>query len=412
VSEVHVAAGSLRGAVLNPAADGRLQVWPCAEVRWVGGRISEVVACDGPADRVLLPGFVDLHCHWPQSHVRGQFGGQLLPWLRGAIWPAEAAFADPSVASARAEAFLAELLRAGTCAGLLFGPPFLDASLTLLERAPRGFFDGPALMECNAPDALLAPVASTLDQLATVAPEVRRRLVVSPRFAPNVTAAGLDACGQVATRWRLAVQSHLSENLDEVAWVRALFPEALDYTDVYDRSGLLGPRTVMAHGIHLSERELARLAATGTWVAHCPTSNEALQSGRMPLERLRAAGVSWVLATDIGAGPLLSQLDAMRAFVEIHRGFADATATEALARATVLPGQFLAQLDPACAGLGTLTPDAPAHVVALPLPPGHAGPRTSDDAEALLRAMLHSPRANLETLPCEVVCWGRTVAGA
>jgi guanine deaminase len=193
----------------------------------------------------------------------------------------------------------------------------------------------------------------------------------------------------------------LSENLDEVAWVRALFADSLDYTDVYDRAGLLGPRTVMAHGIHLSDRELARLAATGTWIAHCPTSNEALASGRMPLERLRAAGVAWVLATDIGAGPKLSMLDAMRAFVEVHRGHAEALATEVLARGTAIPGRFLAQLQSDLAGLGTFEAGAPAHIVALPRPSGAL------DAEALLQALLATPRDALETLPIQVVCWGR-----
>ena len=209
-------------------------------------------------------------------------------------------------------------------------------------------------------------------------------------------------CGAAVQALALAAQSHLSENLDEIAWVRELFPQAIDYTDVYDRAGLLGPRTVMAHGVHLSARELDRLAATGTMLAHCPTSNAALGSGRMPLELIRKHGVDWVLATDVGEGPLLSQLDVMRACLEQHAGHAEIAATEALSRSTAIPGAFLARLDPTLAGLGTFEPGAPAHIVALPRPAGRA------DAEGLLRSLLKTPREALETLPLQVVSWGVT----
>jgi guanine deaminase len=406
----------LRGTVLLPDTAGRVTLLDDAVVRWADGRITDVVAMAPGAssagttggrpvdtDLLIVPGFVDLHCHWPQAHVRGAFSGQLLDWLRESIWPAEAAFVDLAIAAGRAAAFLDDAVHAGTCAGMLFGPPFLEASLTLLEMAPRGFFDGPALMEINGPEALLRPVAATLDALPNLKPDVLRRIAVSPRFAPTITAQGLRQCGVTAANLNLAVQSHLSENAEEVAWVRSLFPDARDYTDVYDQAGLLGPRTVLAHAIHVGDRELDRLAATGTIVAHCPTSNEALGSGRMPLARLRAAGVNWVLATDVGAGPKLSQLDTMRAFLDVHGATDAVTATEALCRSTAIPGAFLASRDPMLAGLGTLSPGAPAHVVALPRPAGKL------DAEGVLRALLRTPRNALDTLPTRVVLWGEAL---
>jgi guanine deaminase len=349
---------------------------------------------------LILPGFVDLHIHWPQSHVRGQFSGQLLPWLRESIWPAEAEFAAPALATRRAAEFLHATSRAGTCGGLAFGPPFASASAAFQALAWPGWLEGPALMERHAPAEMLQPVAETLAQLEQLPGWQQRRTAVSPRFAPNVAAEGLALSGQRAREAMLAVQSHLSENTDEIAWVAELFRDSLDYTDVYDRAGLLGPHVVMAHGIHLSDRELARLAATGTLIAHCPTSNEALGSGRMPLERLRGAGVPWVLATDIGAGPQLSQLDTMRAFLNIHKGLADATATEALCRASAVPGHWLGQFDPSLAGLGSLAVGAPAHLVALAPVPG-------DDAETVLRNVLQAAPANTETLPRAVWVWGQ-----
>ena len=401
------ASGRLRAAFLAPDVAGSVHWLPDAVLTWQGGRIVSLEpAARGEAlpheNLLVLPGFVDLHCHWPQSHVRGAFSGQLLPWLRDSIWPAEAAFADDAVASQRAHTFFAEAIAAGTCAGLLFGPPFFSASRICAAVAPRGFFEGPALMEVNAPAELACPSEQILHDIEGLPTEQRRTVVVSPRFAPCMSEAGLAAAGQFAARLGLAVQSHLSENQDEVAWVHALFPSAQDYTDVYDRAGLLSPRTVMAHGIHLSDRELTRLAQSGTILAHCPTSNEALGSGRMDLARVRAHGVRWVLATDVGAGPLLSQLDVMRACLEVHARapVAPVTAAETLCRATAIPGAFLADLQPELAGLGTLDVGAPAHLVLFqqPLP--------ALDAESALRGLLAQPRAALETLPLAVYLWG------
>ncbi len=392
--------GAVRGTVLLPHADGRVDWLPHAEVTWHAGRIAEVRALPTPPPSdapLLLPGFVDLHCHWPQSHVRGQFAGQLLPWLRESIWPAEAAFRDGEIAERRARQFFLDVTRAGTCAGLFFGAPFAESTPIFLQATPRGFWEGPAIMTQNAPTELLRPATETLAMLQALN---NPRVSIAPRFAPNVDVLGLDACGHLAQHMRWPVQSHLSENEAEIAWVRALFPEALDYTDVYDRAGLLGPRTMLAHGVHLEVRELARLGATGTWIAHCPTSNEALHSGRMPLEKLRAAGVPWVLATDVGAGPSLSQLHVMQRFLITHAGLADVTACEALARATAIPGAWLTQFDSTLQGLGTLEIGAPAHIVSVPRP-------DAQDPESVLRALLSPADGHFESTPLSVTLWGK-----
>ena len=356
---------------------------------------------------VITPAFVDLHCHWSQGHVRGRFSGNLLDWLRNSIWPAEAELADMTRARQLGEDFLAALLGAGTGAALLFGPPFLAASERLLAIAPRGFFDGPAIMERNGPDSMLRPATEMLDSIAALAPDCRQRMAISPRFAPNLSEAGLERCGEVAREFGLLSQSHLSESLQEVAWVRELFPHAVDYTDVYDRAGMLGPRFVVAHGVHLSDRELQRLAETQTVLAHCPTSNEALCSGRMPLERVRRHGVRWVLATDVGAGPLLSQWDAIRAFLEVHASEqVEVTACEAFCRASAIPGSVLADQDRALAGLGTLRPGAPAHLVAYSMP---AGCDDHSDVEDILRTLAFSDRDQLERLPDAIIHWGTSL---
>lgn len=396
---------TLRGGVLLPGVHGQVRYLPHAQVHLGGGRVVDVEPLPGESDTglLLLPGMVDLHCHWPQGAVRGLFSGQLLPWLRESIWPAEAAFADVALAHAQIHRFVTELTGAGTCAGLFFGSPFAANTRAFLSDTPPGFLEGAAIMTHNGPEALLHSAQATLAILAETVADFGRRVSVAPRFAANLDDAGLAACGTFAAQHGLAVQSHLSENPDELAWVRALYPHRRDYTDVYAQAGLLGPRTVMAHGIHLSDRELGALAETQTLIAHCPTSNEALGSGRMPLERLREAGVPWVLATDVGAGPQLSGLHVMARFLAVHAGVAEVTASEALCRMTAVPGAWLTQFDAGLAGLGTLTPGAPAHVVALPHPGG-------DQAEDVLRRLLQAPTATLETLPLHVWLWGRPVS--
>ena len=275
-------ATELRGAVLTCDAAGEAQLQDDAVIELRDGRVACVKAptASSPAssDQLFLPGFVDLHCHWPQSHVRGAFSGALLPWLREHIWPAEAAFVDSAHAQTHAERFLRELHRAGTTAGLLFGPPFVSASERLLAEAPLGFFDGPALMERNCPEALQTPVANAVAEMSNLPEATLRRWVVSPRFAPNVSDEGLRAAGHFAVERDLFVQSHLSENVDEVRWVQELVPSYPSYPAVYAELGLLGPKTIMAHGIHLSDQELTTLAETETLIAHCPTSSEALRA--------------------------------------------------------------------------------------------------------------------------------------
>lgn len=399
---------ALRGVVVLPWPSGDAELLADGVVELQGGRVQTVrLARAGDPlwqPHLLIPGFVDLHCHWPQHHVRGQFGGQLLEWLRGSIWPAEAALADPALAGQLAERFVRDLLRAGTCAGLFFGPPSAAASARFAESAPPGLLEGPALMEVEAPAELCQPVTETLAALPRLAAARGGPVAITPRFAPNLTDAGLRAAGQLAAQTGWPVQSHLAENRDEVAWVAQLFPSDRDYTGVYEARGLLGRRAIYAHAIHLSDQELETLAASGSWVAHCPTSNEALASGRMPLERLRAAHVPWVLASDVGAGPRLSLLDVGRAFLHVHRGHTPVTAVEALCRSTAVPGAYLSQFNAEWTGLGTFRSGAPGHVVALPLPAAPLSP------EALLMALYQQtlPERS-ETAPLQVWCWGQPV---
>ena len=175
-------------------------------------------------------------------------------------------------------------------------------------------------MDREGPDGLLLDTAATDGAIRERVARFGDRLVVTPRFAVSSTETQLDLCGAVARELGLRVQTHLSENPDEIALVAQQFPDCRDYTEVYERADLIGPRTLLAHAVHCSDGEYGRIAAAGGWIVHCPTSNLALGSGRMPIERVRAAGVGVCLGSDVGAGPDLCLLDVLAAFVRIHDG--------------------------------------------------------------------------------------------
>jgi len=170
------------------------------------------------------------------------------------------------------------------------------------------------------------------------------RLVVTPRFAVSSTEAQLALCGALAREAGLRVQTHLSENPDEIALVARQFPECKDYLEVYERAGLVGSRTLLAHAVHCSDEAYGRIADAGAWIVHCPTSNLALGSGRMPVEDVRDAGAGICLGSDVGAGPDLCLLDVMRAYVEVHRGHAPVD-VETLLRAATVDGARALGLD-------------------------------------------------------------------
>ncbi len=346
-----------------------------------------------PEPGLILPAFADWHFHWVQMGIAGRHldgagrARPLLEWLTEVAWPEESRFADSGHTAAALPGALDALAAAGTAAGAAWASPHAGSASAFLSAAPDGFLCGPAVMTAGPPAALARPLGAWLADLDELHRHHGARLVVTPRFALSTDAAGLAALGAFARERGLVVQTHLAENEAEVRVVRARFPGAADYTDVYDRAGLLGPRTLLAHAVHVSDRELAAIAAAGSVVVHCPSSNRALGSGRMPLERLRAAGVRWVLGSDVGAGPALPMLDAMAAAADVH-GAADVA---------VAPSELLhrATLGPAAVFGGASERDVPpalrpgALVVDLPAGLDLSRP----DADAWTRALLDDWRA-------------------
>jgi guanine deaminase len=266
--------------------------------------------------RLVVPGFVDAHVHYPQVDVIASYGTQLLDWLERYTFPAEQRFADPAHAADAASFFLDRLLENGTTTASVFctvHPGSADAFFA--EAARRGLLmlAGKSLMDRHAPDGLRDTAESSYaDSRALIERwhgHGRLRYAITPRFAVTSTEAQLALAGRLAAEHpTVHVQSHVAENRDEVAWVARLFPQRRSYLDVYDHHGLLRERAVYAHCIWLDDADRARLAASGTAAAFCPTSNLFIGSGLYDLRQALAAGHRVGLGSDVGGGTGYSML--------------------------------------------------------------------------------------------------------
>ncbi len=267
-------------------------------------------------DRLLLPGFVDVHVHYPQTDIIASYGEQLLDWLERYAFPAEQRFADTQHAGEVAAFFLDELLRNGTttaCAFATIHPESVDALFAAAQRRSMRLIAGKVMMDRNAPAYLRDSAESShRDSEALIrAWHGRARLAyaVTPRFAPTSTVEQLERAGQLyADHPGVYMHSHLAENRAEVAWVSELFPESRSYLDVYERFNLLGARSVYAHCLHLDDADRARMADTGSTMAFCPTSNLFLGSGLFDLDAAYRHGARVGIGTDVGGGTSFSML--------------------------------------------------------------------------------------------------------
>lgn len=270
---------------------------------------------------LILPGFIDTHVHFPQTQIIGAYGKQLLDWLNNYTFVAEQQFSDKKHATEVAKVFIRESLRAGTTTSTVFctvHPQSVDALFEEAEKLNLRMVAGKVLMDRNAPPALLDTAQRAYDESKTLIKKWhgKKRLsyAITPRFAPTSTPEQLQLAGQL---WKehpgTFMQTHISENLGEIAWVKELFPERSDYLDVYDHYGLLGERSLYAHGVHLTESEWARMHKCGAAVCHCSTSNQFLGSGLFSFEKAKdkSRPVKTGLGTDIGAGTSFSHLQTM-----------------------------------------------------------------------------------------------------
>ncbi|WP_145942492.1 guanine deaminase [Corynebacterium glyciniphilum] len=268
-------------------------------------------------DRFIVPGFVDAHVHYPQIGMIASPGLELLDWLERFTFPAEARFADDIHADRVADFFTDQLVDNGVTTACVYATVHPGSAEALFRQAQRKnlrVITGKVCMDRNAPDDLLDTPSSAVEDSVALLERWhgvgRLEYAITPRFAPTSSDAQLTALGELAASYPdVVVQTHLSENTAEIEQVRSLFPGTRDYTDVYDRVGLVRRRSVFGHGVHLSDRELRCLGQVEASVAHCPTSNFFLGSGMFGVARAQSVtGLRVGLGSDVGAGTSLSPL--------------------------------------------------------------------------------------------------------
>jgi guanine deaminase len=303
----------------------------------------DVVVTDFPG-KIIVPGFIDCHVHFPQLDIIASYGEQLLDWLNRYAYPAEARFADEAYAREIANVFLDELLRNGTTTALVFGTVHAHSADAILEAAEvRGMrlIAGKVLMDTNCPDALQDTAESAYaDSKALIERwhgKGRLGYAITPRFALTSSEEQLTAAGQLASEYPdVWIHTHLAENKAEVEEIARQFPESRSYLDVYDQHGLLRERAVFAHCLHMDDEDRSCMAAKGGAAAFCPTSNLFLGSGLFDLRAMRGANVRVGLGTDVGGGTSLSLLTtASEAYKVLHLQDQALPATRALYLATL-----------------------------------------------------------------------------
>ena len=353
---------AVRGSVLtftndpffNDPADS-YQYLDDALVIMDGGRFESVAPYDPKAaegltvehyrEAIICPGFIDCHLHYPQTQMIGAFGKQLIEWLNTYTFVAEQDFADLDHARRVAKIFLAELMRCGTTTASVYStvhPQSVEALFEASAELNTRMLTGKVLMDRNAPDALLDTAESGYEDSRRLLEKWhlsgRQLYSITPRFAPTSTPAQLEAAARL---WRehpgTYLQTHLSENLGELAWVKELFPDSNRYLEVYEQFGLFGPRSVFGHCIHLEEADFADFSRAGASMAHCPTSNLFLGSGFFKLFEAKKKGrpVKVGLGTDVGGGTSFSMLQTLgEAYKSAQAGGTPLTAIEGFYLAT------------------------------------------------------------------------------
>ncbi len=302
-----------------------------------GGKIADMGAADRlrtahPQARVtdygsalISAGFVDAHVHYPQTAIIASWGKRLIDWLNTYTFPEETRFSDPVYAAEIAARYLDVTLSYGTtsfCSYCTIHPESVDAIFAAAQARGQRIWAGKTCMDRNAPDGLRDTATRGHDESGALLAKWhgvdRLEYVVTPRFSPTSTPDQLAALGALwAENPDCLMQTHLSEQVDEIAWVRDLFPNRRDYLDTYEAFGLLGANGLYGHAIHLEAREKARLAEVDAALIHCPTSNMFIGSGLFDMAGLKRAGLRVGLATDTGGGSSFSMLRTMAAAYEV-----------------------------------------------------------------------------------------------
>ncbi|MEG1695895.1 MAG: guanine deaminase [Acinetobacter sp.] len=320
------------------------------KIRWFGtwedaqAQLPTQIEIQHYPEQLIIPGMIDTHIHFPQTEMVGAYGEQLLSWLNTYTFPTEIQFKDKTYASEIAKFFVNELLKNGTTTALVFctvHPESVDALFEAAQQHQMRLIAGKVMMDRHAPEALCDTAESAYDDSKALIEkwhgQGRALYAITPRFAPTSTPKQLERAGQLKAEYPdVYVHTHLSENKDEIAWVKDLFPAQKGYLDVYHHYGLTGQRSVFAHCVHLEDAEWQCMHETDSAIAFCPTSNLFLGSGLFPLKKTWQQQVKVGLGTDIGAGTSFSLLQTVNEAYKVQQLQGDKlSAFESLYHATL-----------------------------------------------------------------------------
>ena len=328
---------------------------------------------------VLLPGFIDTHIHFPQTRIIGSATGPLLRWLEATVFPEEARFRDEAYAQTVAREFTSRLLAAGTTTAGIFSsssPRATDLMFEELARAGIRAIAGLTLMDQACPEALRVERSEALgaceDLIARWHGAQRGRLsfAITPRFALSCSRELMEGAARLAADHGLFIQTHISENTHEGEETLRVHPYGGDYLGVYEATGLLTSRTLLAHAVHLSPSEWDRVAQRGARIAHCPDSNFFLGSGRMPLREARARGIEVGLGSDVAGGRTFDMRRIMASAYDNALCLGDALAPQELLTMATLGGARALGLERVT---GSLEIGKQADFIAVELPDGIEG---------------------------------------
>lgn len=328
----------VKGHIVHTTSPAKFEVYENSFLVVVDGLVQDVYSTlpenysglpvEDYGDKLIIPGFVDLHLHGAQFLQCGMgMTKKLLQWLNDYTFKLEKNFQDPAFAKEAYESFVRSLVAHGTLRACIFGTSSTSGTKELfqaLKRAGVSAYVGKVNMDCNAPDYLLETVKESLKDTREIIENYKDeplvKPIITPRFAPTCSRELLEGLGQLAAEYDLPVQSHLNECEDEIAWVKELFPEASSYSDVYDSYGLFGTvPTLMAHCVHMEPEEEKRAKQNGVFMVHCPDSNINVRSGIMPVKRYLDQDFQMGLGSDVAGGHKIAMNEAVVRTIQLSK---------------------------------------------------------------------------------------------
>lgn len=421
-----------QGAILNPQSDKKCDYFPegllVIEKLGQESKIKDVlplktglkkyknkITAKNTTDfgqHVIMPTFFDMHFHWVQDDVRQMPKDSLLGWLEKYTFPTEMKFAEKSYAEKRAKEFFERIIRTGTMGGACYSSIHEHAIVAAMKHVKGDFVIGNVLMNMNSPAELTQSEDAALKLTQKLIKRFGKRHALTPRFAITTTPKVMLEGSKMADKAKTFKQTHLSETPQEIDFVLSIyqklpgFEKVKSYTEIYEKTGMLGKRSLMGHGIHLSEKELKTLHKTDTAVIHCPTSNapweeRGLGSGLFDFKKTEKYKVRWALGSDIGGGPILSMFDVMRSFVDQNEkaGIKEATYIKALYRSTLAGAEILEQKK-----AGNLDKNKEANFMVVPVK--HL-PTSAEQLLASIIAPYENQREQYDDLPQAVYYQGK-----